>query len=324
MYKYLIWLLLASTCFSQETLEYELAQATFLKADSAVVFPEDEGVTIQVEGLTPESTQGLVLSITNLVESEIEVTTLIDFNGLTVGLYPPQYKSPNKNGNYIILGDPGQRFGIRGRTENGIKQIFATIKGPTPAPDPIPDPTPNPPKLSEITKIVQTALDKLDDPVTASYIRSSLSKIEYTGELAKDTKSVKDAISTALTESAKVVKPPYKDWEGLFRKPLDQAIKVNSSSELKQVVDTIVQAIPNTQTSASSNKITMFTRPDCTWCEKWNNEVRPLLKDWIIEEKLHNGEVPSFVICVDGLCSSPYVGYLSIADFNSIVRSLRN
>ena len=319
MYKYIIWLCLAASCFGQDKLEHTITQATFLEAKAATIYQLDEGVQIQVEGLTPESKQGLIVSIKGLTDTEIEITTLIEFQGLTVGLYPPQFKSPNEDGNYVILGEPGQRFGIRGRTEDGIKQIFAEISGtPTPAPD---LPTDPPPSLDAVTKIVNTALDELDDPVTASYIRKELVSIQFTDNLENDIKATKAAIGKGLLEAAKVVKPPYKDWEGKFRIPLDKAISPKTSTELQAIVKAIVDAIPESQ---SVSKIIMLTREDCEYCKKWEREVEPLLKGWEIDKRLHNGDVPSFLVCVDGVCSPPYIGYMSVTDFNAIVRSLRN
>jgi hypothetical protein len=305
---------------------YEISQATFLTADSATVFPNEDKVTIQVQNLSPEKQLGLVLTLEGLTEKEIEVTTLIDFNGLTVGLYPPKYVSPNDQGNYIVLGKAGDRFGIRGRTESGIKQIFAEIEGKPEEPDKPPTEPDEPENPLLITEMVQKALVDLDDPVTARYIRQELTKVEYSGNLDQDIQAVKDAIGDGLVLSMKELDPPYKDWQTKFRQPLDKLLTPETSAELEASIKVVIEALGDTTAATRSvNKVVMFTRSGCVRCAEWNRTVRPELEaiGWEIEEIYSSQAVPAFMVCTNRKCSNLITEYLTIPAFNQVVASLR-
>lgn len=248
----LIVALLLSPSYAQSKLEYTAIQSTFLTAKDAIIYQEEDKVTIQTVGLEPGQQSGVTLSFDNLTDPEIEVTQLIDFNGLTVGLYPPKNMKPNDKGVYNILGKKGDRFGIRARTEDGLQQIYIEIEGETTDPDDPDDPDDpptdslTPADIQSIVAITSNAATTLNDPVTARYIKDALTELslsEVIGEV-----QMKVVISTALVESLKDVNPPYKDWNGLFRAPLNAKLvelkdKISSTASLKAVIGAIIKGL---------------------------------------------------------------------------------
>lgn len=69
------------------------------------------------------------------------------------------------------------------------------------------------------------------------------------------------------------------------------------------------------------NKIIMYYRPGCHWCEKWKREVKPLLEKakWRIEEVLDNkNPVPNFEIHNKGKVVK-HTGFMSIEKFQQLL-----
>ena len=319
--------------------EYTAEQATYLEAKDALVTPTDDGVLVQVLELKPEAKRGIALTVSGITNPVIEVTRLIDYNGFTVGLWPPTDMEPNNLGIYNILGNAGDRFGIRAETQGGLRKFEVKIDGDPSDPPPI-DPVDPPPgdgpsaeDLSAITAITSSAVATLNDPITTRYIKSALENVSLSEVLSEATAQAQKAIATALQDSMKEVNPPYKDWNGAFRKPINAKIvelesqgKVKTSAQLKLLVDAIVEGLDSTS-SMSTHTIKMYSRPDCILCKNWRRDVFPSLasKGWALEEiLLEQGDVPRFVVCDRDKCSNEFVGYMSIAAFANIVTQMRD
>lgn len=215
--------------------EYTVTYTTFLEAKSAKIYQLADKVRIQVEDLASDRKQGAVLDIKGIVEKQIEVTTLVNFNGLTVGLYPPQFISPDTDGTYIVLGESGDKFGVRARTSTGIEQIFLEIPGKKPD---LPPPTGS---LDNITKVVKLSASTLNDPVTQAAIKVEIERLlnNFPDNLDAAKERLKTAISDGLLLSMVDLSPPYKDWKNGFRVPLDAEItkmQVTSASQFKEIV----------------------------------------------------------------------------------------
>lgn len=227
---------------------YESYQATFLKAKAAQVSPSEGGVVIEVQELSNELLLGVVLSFDGLTNPVIEVTTLLEVNGISVGTFPPQLLKPDAAGRYPIIGKKGDKFGIRVETVTGTTFISAQIEGePVPPAPPTPPPTP-PVDLTDVTRLVSAAVSVLADPITQQSIKTELEKLlkAFPDDLATAKVSIKSAISTGLLESMPKVHPPYKDWQGGFREPLDKKIielSPTTSSQLESIVDAIVKGM---------------------------------------------------------------------------------
>lgn len=337
----LMLLLLVNPLYADGKLEYEAIQATFLSADDAIVYQEDEGVVIQTVGLKPGQKSGVVLVFDNLEDPEIEVTTLVEFNGMTVGLYPPKNMKPNDKGVYNVLGNKGDRFGIRARTKEGLQQIYVVVEGVTTDPENPPDspPTdppaeqPTPIDIQTLVSIGQKASAELADPITARYIKEALTTLSLS-EVVEVSK-IKEVIGKALLSSMKEVNPPYKDWNGVFRVPLNTKLssmvtenKLSSTANVKLAIDALIKGLTTTSTNVLSKvkngTITMYTRPGCIYCERWKKEIRPQLHEWKVEEVLDlTHAVPRFQVCDNNKCSKIHEGFMDINDFIKIVDSLK-
>ena len=227
---------------------YTLVQTTFLEAKSAKIYQLEGKVRLQVEDLQPEQKPGLILTLKGVTEPILEVTTLVDLNGMTVGLYPPQFIKPDEPDTYIILGNPGDRYGIRARTVDGIEQIFAEIKGkPKPIPtDPV-DPKPLP-TLDGLTKSISMMVTTINDPVTQAAIKGKLEALvqAFPAELDLAKSQVKTAIMDGLLESMSKLPPPYKDWKNGFRIPLDNELSklgIVTASQLQQAIIAVTKGM---------------------------------------------------------------------------------
>lgn len=333
----LILLLLVNPLYAEDKLQYEAIQATFLSADDAIVYQEDEGVVIQTVGLNPGQQSGVVLVFDNLEDTEIEVTTLIDFNGMTVGLYPPKNMKPNDKGVYNLLGNKGDRFGIRARTKEGLQQIYVVIEGVTTDPDdPPPDSPvgqPTPIDIQALVSIGQKASTDLSDPITTRYIKDALTALSLSEVV--EVGKIKEAVGQALVASMKEVSPPYKDWNGVFRVPLNTKLssmvtenKLSSTTNVKLVIDALIKGLSSNTTNVISKikngTITMYTRPGCVHCERWLREIRPQLHEWKVEQVLDTTHaVPRFQVCDNNKCSKIHEGFMDINDFIKLVDSLK-
>lgn len=215
--------------------DYTIVHTVFLEAKTAKIYQLEDKVRIQVEDLSPVRKQGVVLTLQGVVEKQIEVTTLVNFNGLTVGLYPPQFISPNTDGTYVILGEPGDKFGVRARTATGIEQIFVEIKGTKPD---LPPPTGS---IDGVTKVVKLSVTTLNDPVTQAAVKAQIDLLlnNFPDDLEAAKQALKTAIADGLLISMQDLPPPYKDWKNGFRVPLDNEIEklqVTNASQFREIV----------------------------------------------------------------------------------------
>lgn len=322
MYKTILLILLApSLALAQD---YTITQATFLKADAAQVFDATEGVSIQVEGLKPDKDYKAVLTLNNQTISKLTIWKLIEINGQTVAVFPPTTQSSVAPGVFHISGKPGESYG----TDISDQWIKIPI-GPTVAPDPDPpDPPSGGPTTEDVkglAKIVKDSIS-LNDPITAGYIKVALSKLSLS-EMSGG--GVKAAIGEALIASMKEVRPPYKDWEGVFRKPIDAYLvqmkdRLTKPEHMKVMVDVIVDNLGNGTLSVTS-KVVMYSSPNCTFCKQWKQRVYPLLQraGWLLEEVDSTGTVPRYTVCDGNKCSEEFIGYMTLEDFNKILAKLR-
>ncbi len=69
-------------------------------------------------------------------------------------------------------------------------------------------------------------------------------------------------------------------------------------------------------------KITMFTRENCSWCDKWKQSDYPqAIADGVDVDFVTdpNGQVPRFEVCTDSTCVN-YVGYKSYSSMKAAVQ----
>lgn len=228
---------------------YTSYQASFLTAKSASISQSENGVLIEVQELGKAVTPGVVLTFTGLTSKTIEVTTLLDLNGITVGVFPPRYVTPNQKDTYPILGKAGDKFGIRVSTDDGTRFITAQIDGATPPPPPpIDHPPPPTTDLTSLTKLVNASVLTIGDTVTQAAIKAELSKLvaSFPNDLSLAKVELKNSISNGLLNSMPQLKPPYKDWSGGFRVPIDKEITKlapTSAEQLKAIVEAIIKGM---------------------------------------------------------------------------------
>lgn len=323
-----------------EIFSHNVQQVTFRYAKEATILADEEGVKIKAVGLTDKESKGIAISFTGVIDPEIEVTTLVEFQGMTVGLYPPKNILPNKEGEYYIEGKPGDKFGIRARSKDGLRQVYAEIEG---KPDTPTDPVEPPPSdskltaedLAKITNISRKAT-ALNDKVTQDTIREYLKALSLSEVVDEARGQIKKAIGKAFIDSMEEVDPPYKDWDGVLRQPLDKLLrsleaegKISTSKDLEQVVDAIVKGLASSQSvSIEPSTITVYTTSNCVYCDKWKLEVLPRINGWVIKE-VDISEVegmnsaPNFLMSENGKTSELVKGYMPISLFNEVVSKMR-
>lgn len=334
MYKLILLLLLSPSILLAQ--DYTITQATFLKADAAQVFDADVGVSIQVEGLKPDKEYKAVLTLNDQTVTKLTVWKLIEVNGQTVAVFPPTTQTPVAPGIFHISGKQGESYG----TDISNQWIKITIGSTGPPPDPDPDP-PDPPTggpttedIEGLAKIVKNT-STLNDPITAKYIKTALQSLsEDRGSTLSlsEVSEVKAAIGQALIDSMKEVRPPYKDWEGVFRKPVDAYLvqmkdRLTKPEHLQVMIKVIIDNLPvqGTTSTRTSGKIIMYTSPDCIYCLAWKERIFPILEEsgWILEEVYATGTVPRYIICDANKCSEEFIGYMSLENFNRTLIKLR-
>lgn len=191
-----------------------------------------------------------------------------------------------------------------------------------PDPDPKPDPDPDPPVASEIRKLSREAAVRLNDPATAETLAKVLKQIplESMEMMAAKSQAAVEAVLLARKGTSR-----EKDWLGVWRRPINAASKATTPEQLRSVYqaiaagleDSLAQAqypvpdpIPN-QPNPSPTVVTIYSRPDCTWCERWKQTVMPTLQSWgwEIREAYSDGSVPRFDVNVPGRATERFVGY---------------
>lgn len=226
---------------------YAVEQKKFLTTKSALIYQLPDSTVIEIAADdVPVVKQGVSLSIEGLIDTEIEINTLLDFNGITVGVFPPTYAKPVSNFTYHLLGKVGDRFGVRARSSEGLKTIIVEIKGTKPEEPPPVDPPPT--DLSNLSKIVSVSVTTLDDRVTQSAIKEQLNLL--LSNFPKTIEEAKSALGKSIAEglliSMETVRPPYKDWKGGFRVPIDSELvrlNISTAEQLKQAVQAIVNGM---------------------------------------------------------------------------------
>lgn len=266
---------LAPTAFGQKLLKVDVQQITFLRASAAQILPQDDGVAILAEDLADTREFAAKIVITDQPNEYIEASRLLNVDGITVAEFPPLVITPISEGEdtntYLLSGNPGDRFGVSIRSGGVVPQwLEVKIDGPVPDPDkPDPDqPAPDQPEpdkpdpvdppagdltpadLTKIENTVSSAVVSLADPITQAEIKSELEALvaNFPAERAAAVAETQNAIARGLVKSAPKLKPPYKDWKGKFRTPLDAAIvsmeaKANTAAEFKQIVAAIVKGL---------------------------------------------------------------------------------
>lgn len=165
-------------------------------------------------------------------------------------------------------------------------------------PDPVPD-------FAELEKLSKNAAASLGDPATATALAKVLRSIQL-AELPTMRATVAGAVEAVMLGRNR--ESQTKDWLGTWRRPVDEAIDVDTAEEylaaLAAIASGLEAAIGNAPVPAPApapqKLIKMMTRVDCTWCTKWRNEVKPSLvaKGWKVEELISGGSVPRFEVSV--------------------------
>ena len=257
----MILTVLAGLAFGQTTLEFTTSQLTYLKAQSASVIPAEDGVAIVTTGLEPGQKNAVRLVVRDQPNEFIEVSRLRKWNGRTVADYPPQTIKPttqnDASNSYIITGQVADRFAVAIRSGSQPQWIEVAIEGTSQPDAPQPDqPEPEPGELSPadlqgIEKTARDAAKALVDPITQSEIKKALDVL-LAGSIPDDLQvAVADfqgAIARGLVVSAPKVQPPYKDWRGKFRVPLDAAIaklkdKISTGKTFRQIVEATARGL---------------------------------------------------------------------------------
>lgn len=166
--------------------------------------------------------------------------------------------------------------------------------------DPVPD-------FAELEKLSKDAAASLSDPATATALAKVLRSIKL-AELPTMRATVAGAVEAVMLGRNR--ESQSKDWLGIWRRPVDEAIEVDTAEEylaaLAAIASGLEAAIGNAPAPspapepAPQKLIKMMTRVDCTWCQKWRNEVKPSLvaKGWKVEELTSGGSVPRFEVIV--------------------------
>lgn len=165
-------------------------------------------------------------------------------------------------------------------------------------PDPVPD-------FAELEKLSKNAAASLGDPATATTLAKVLRSIKL-DDLTTMRATVAGAVEAVMLGRNR--ESQTKDWLGVWRRPIDGAISVDTPEQYLAALAAIASGLEATIGNAPApapvpqKLIKMMTRSDCTWCAKWRDEVKPGLvaKGWKVEELISGGSVPRFEVEVGG------------------------
>jgi len=161
------------------------------------------------------------------------------------------------------------------------------------------------PDFDGLRKLSADAAGRLNDPKTAKQLVSVLRGIKL-AELPVMRATVRGGIEAVLL--GRDAESQQKDWLEEWRKPVDAAIEVETPEQYLAALKAIAAGLDESPSNAPapaptpSKLITIYTRPNCSWCQKWKAEVMPGLESsgWEIKQVLDSGSVPRFDVIVDG------------------------
>jgi hypothetical protein len=238
----ILWLLLSVVAAAQSPFApppseaVEVAQVSFLIAESVETAADGERVAIIAENLDAKREYGVVLKLT-------ESAKWVEVHPVDKP-FPPAVVKPYVGSRFLIRGKPGERFyvSIRG---DGVPQWVEVVVAPTvdaPPVDPAPeDPAPGP-APSDLRELSKSLSAKLNDPATASMLKVNLlAKVEALESLCKAGRcptldSAKSEIRNTIDAALLLRKSPSKDWLGTWRKPISDAIGLKGYSSTQAYV----------------------------------------------------------------------------------------
>jgi hypothetical protein len=207
-----------------------------------------------------------------------------------------------------------------------VVKITDGLCNPNPPVDPV-DPEPEPvPVPSKIREVSRDAAIELNDPVTAESLAKALAQIE------QESIDLMSAKTQAATEAVLLIrKGPSldKDWLNVWRRPVEAEMRSTEPRGRKSELDAIAIGLKDSLDSgdpepqhpptpiadpvpdAKSVIVVMYSRKNCSWCEKWNREVRPTLLAWGfgIKDEKGNEAVPTFKVVEKDGTTEVVVGY---------------
>ncbi|TWU22471.1 hypothetical protein Pla52o_35270 [Novipirellula galeiformis] len=199
----------------------------------------------------------------------------------------------------------------------------------TPDPSDPDGPTnPDPPANSQLREISRDAAAKLNDPTTASALAAAISAVNL-GTLDAMKADAQAAIESALLERKGASRDA--DWLSTWRRPINDGIKATTPggflADLQAIASGLIDSVGSAkppvpapvpdQPSAPKTFVTMFSRPDCSWCNRWKSEVWPTLEswDWELKEVFSTQSVPQFEIASPGFGVAKMTGFQDVEKF---------
>lgn len=203
-----------------------------------------------------------------------------------------------------------------------------SISPPPTEPAPVePEPQPG---VSQFEKLSRELAAKVGDATTATALQKSM--LDAAASVRGRTlDEAKRAIGSAFesTMLQRTGESRNKDWLGLWRAPIDQAIASWAPKDTASYLSAIEAVAKGLVASAASDtvetKIVLYTRKGCVYCDRWKANVMPELQraGWRIDiVDGAGGLVPRFDICAYGKCTN-HVGYMDVGTFSKIIQSMK-
>lgn len=182
-------LFLAASSCAQEQLDVTVSVVTYQQADSAEVLKQDRGVIVIAEGLKPTAKFAAKIKVVNQNSDYIEVFP-------QKNPFPPLVVEQFRPGEYLIQGEPGEKFNISVRSANA-KPVWLVAEIPLSSGET------NPPASSELDleplkKVVLDNALATKDAKTARALAASLRAVDF-----GKAKTVEDAVKAVKLARAK-------------------------------------------------------------------------------------------------------------------------
>lgn len=199
--------------------------------------------------------------------------------------------------------------------------------------DPGEPPDQQPPgDFAELRKLSQQGAVRANDPVTASKLAAALAEIDVQ-PLPQMQAAVRAAVEAVLL--SREGESRQRDWLGEWRRPVNEWLAAQSASidtaekyaaALTAIADGLDAAAGEDQVpqpEPTEHRVVMYSRDNCSWCQRWKREVQPRLEaaGWQVSEEFSRGSVPEFLVVV-GEKRERLVGYQGEESFAQFLRHL--
>lgn len=193
-----------------------------------------------------------------------------------------------------------------------------------------PDPSDPPAGFGPLRDLSERGAKAVADAGTAAKLAAALRAVPQ-GPLAEMQAAAAAAVETVLL--GREGESRNRDWLGEWRRPVNQWLAdfgIETAEQYAAAIEAIASGLdaaadgePVPEPEPAKHQVVMYSRDNCSWCQRWKREVQPRLEaaGWEVSEQFSDGRVPEFLVIV-GDRRERLTGYQGTESFSRFMRHL--